>query len=186
MLTDEIIGALSPSGHIDVISRLSSRLLRQRGLNLAHISSHLGVDYVLAGRCQEVGRPELMVELTETLSGAIRWSRTCRLSSSTPAEVRELSGWLGSEVMAAILLSECQRATLSPLASLESYTLLFAAITLMDRWTRASFERSKKLLDVLRERPLASAAQRLALGMAYQVHQSGVDQRPDGRWPPGP
>ncbi len=56
------------------------------------------------------------------------------------------------EVLAAIMARETTRASSAPMSKLESYTLLFAAIALMDRWTRNSFLKSRELLSELRQR----------------------------------
>jgi DNA-binding SARP family transcriptional activator/TolB-like protein len=153
LLADEIITALSGTKTLDVISRLSTRAMAQQRFGLSQIWSHLRSDYVLAGqpRTRHNGN-ELVIELTDVKTKTIQWSDVRKIGALDAAGARELAESIASEVMAAILVSESERATTSPLGSLQSYTLLFAAITLMDRWTRASFERSRELLFLLRDR----------------------------------
>jgi DNA-binding SARP family transcriptional activator/TolB-like protein len=153
LLADEIITVLSGAKDLDVISRLSTRFMNRQGFGLSEIWSHLQSDYVLAGKPRTGGSAaELVIELTDARSNVARWSQTRDLGVLDSAGVHELAVAIASEVMSAILVTESERATTSPLASLHSYTLLFAAITLMDRWTRTSFDRSHELLAALHER----------------------------------
>jgi adenylate cyclase len=153
LLADEIITALSGTKELDVISRLSTRSMARQRFGLCQIWSQLQSDYVLAGRPRaRSGGTELIIELTEVRSKTLKWSQTRDVGAQDSSQVRAIAEEIASEVMAAILIGESERATMSPLASLKSYTLLFAAITLMDRWTRAGFERSRELLVELRDR----------------------------------
>jgi adenylate cyclase len=153
LLADEIITALSGTKELDVISRLSTRSMARQRFRLCQIWSHLQSDYVLAGRPRSrSGGTELVIELTDVRSKTLKWSQTRDVGARDSVQVRAIAEDIASEVMAAILVSESERATMRPLESLQSYTLLFAAITLMDRWTRAGFERSRELLIALRER----------------------------------
>jgi DNA-binding SARP family transcriptional activator/TolB-like protein len=153
LLADEIITALSGTKELDVISRLSTRSMARHRVGLCQIWSHLQSDYVLAGRPRSrSGGTEIVIELTEVRSKTLKWSQTRDVGAQDATQARAVAEEIASEVMAAILITESERATISPLASVQSYTLLFAAITLMDRWTRASFERSRELLVALRER----------------------------------
>ena len=152
LLADEIITVLSGSKELDVISRLSTRSVRRQQLDLHEIWSHLQSDYVLAGSPRSGTGAELVIELTDVRSGIVRWREAREVDALDAGQARDLAEWICAAAMTAILISESERATTSPLASLRSYTLLFAAITLMDRWTRASFERSRELLVALHER----------------------------------
>lgn len=153
LLADEVITALSKTRDLDVISRLSTRHMTQQQFGLCQVWSHLHSEYVLVGKPRSRGSgTELVIELTDARSKVVRWSQTRHVDASDSTWARELAEWIASEVMAAILVSESERATTKPLASLQSYTLLFAAITLMDRWTRTSFERSRELLMELHDR----------------------------------
>jgi adenylate cyclase len=153
LVADEVITALSGSKTLDVISRLSTRFMTLQRFGLSQIWSHLQSDYVLAGKPRTgTTGTELVVELTDVKTKIVKWSQTRDVGALDSTAARELAEWITSEVMASILVSESERVTTTPLASLQSYSLLFAAITLMDRWTRTSFERSRELLTELRER----------------------------------
>jgi DNA-binding SARP family transcriptional activator/TolB-like protein len=153
LLADEIITALSGTRELDVISRLSTRAMARQRFGLCEIWSHLQSDYVLAGRPRSrLHGTEIVIELTDVRSKSLKWSQARVVGAQSSGEARALAEAIAAEVMAAILISESERSTTAPLASLQSYTLLFAAITLMDRWTRAGFERSHELLVELRDR----------------------------------
>lgn len=161
LLADEITGVLSHSAHLDVISQLSTRVLSAQRYSLERIWNHLQADYLIASKPRAIrGSGERLFELIDARTGVIRWSGMRRLAGTTPDEACEVADWIGAEAIAAILKGECEKAA-APLQSLESYTLLFGAITLMDRWTLPSFNRSRELLAELYARapthPLTNA-----------------------------
>ena len=157
LLAEEIIGALCGSRHLNVISRLSTRQLSRHGIDLEQVWSYLDAQYVIAGN---VHVDKLEVELIND-DGEVKWKQRRSIDLASPAHVREAAEWVASESLAAILVSESDRSTTGPLSNVEAYTLLFAAITLMDRWTQSSFQRSRELLGELHERapfhPLSNA-----------------------------
>jgi TolB-like protein len=157
LLAEEIIGALCGSRHLNVISRLSTRQLSRHGIDLEQAWSYLDAQYVIAGNVQV---DKLEVELINE-HGEVKWKQRRSIGLASPAHVREAAEWVASESLAAILVSESEHSTTGPLSNVESYTLLFAAITLMDRWTQSSFRRSRELLGELHERapfhPLSNA-----------------------------
>jgi adenylate cyclase len=157
LMAEEIIGALCGSRHLNVISRLSTRQLSRHGIDLEQVWSYLDAQYVISGNVQV---DKLEVELINE-HGEVKWKQRRSIGLATPAHVREAAEWVASESLAAILVSESDRSTTGPLSNVESYTLLFAAITLMDRWTQSSFQRSRELLGELQERapfhPLSNA-----------------------------
>lgn len=164
LIADEIINASAKSKQLDVISRLSTRQFAGRAIDLHQISSHLATDYVVIGHSQTTGsRVELIVELAEAASGIVKWSSSLHASLAEPLAIREAAEHIAAEVLAAILISETDRASSRPMSTLGSYTLLFAAISMMDRWTRSNFLRSRELLSELLERaprhPLPNAWQ---------------------------
>jgi tetratricopeptide (TPR) repeat protein len=63
-----------------------------------------------------------------------------------------LAARIVGELTRAILQQELQLALTLPLPTLESYTVLFGAITLMHRATRDEFDRSRLMLEYLSER----------------------------------
>lgn len=153
-LADEITGHLARLPELHVISSLSTRALKGRRLDLAELADHLKVAYVLSGSCRFEGdRLRLRLDLAATSGGQLLWSQVCE---TTLREAFDLQGSplaeLSHQAAGAVLAREVERTgTQSPVA-LESYALLFGALTHMHRPTRRDFERARPLLDELAHR----------------------------------
>jgi adenylate cyclase len=154
VLADEIIGALSRSSELNVISRLSTTVFRDRETSVDEVSRHLRANYVLSGAYRTIGnRLRLNVELATSEPGTVVWSET--LEGSVEAIVSGKDGLVNDIVTAvsmAIMARELQRAQTHPLPTLESYTLLMGAIALMHRLSRKDFDRSRDMLVALTDR----------------------------------
>jgi adenylate cyclase len=154
VLADEIIGALSRSTELNVISRLSTTVFRGRETSIEEVSRFLTANYVLSGAYHKVGRKlRLNVELSASQSGTIVWSDGVEGNAHGLMSGRDGTvDTIVNSVSAAILDHELQRAQSQPLPTLESYTLLMGAIALMHRLSERDFDRSRVLLQVLTER----------------------------------
>jgi TolB-like protein/class 3 adenylate cyclase/tetratricopeptide (TPR) repeat protein len=151
ILAEEIIAALSRSPDLNVISRLSTSVLRGRDASLSTMQSHLHANYVLSGAYRVSGsRLVLVTELVETRSGRAVWGESLK---STVQEVLQGDDKITAEVVsqlgARIVHTEMQRAASRPLPNLESSTLLMGAISLMHRSTRNEFDRVRGMLEYL-------------------------------------
>lgn len=181
LLADEVIGFISQSKYIDVVSSLSTRALARRELPISHIAAHLGCDYVVSGSIAPPnGRSQVAIELIDARSGIVRWRGSSACDLSRPEAVREAAQWVALEVTAAIYTTESHRAAARPLASLDSYTLLFAAISLMDRWTFTGFQRAGELLHTLHERAPLHAVPNAWLA-AWHIRSISQGWTADGR-----
>lgn len=154
VLADEIIGTLSRSSDLNVISRLSTTAFRGRVIVLEEIRAHLNANYVLSGayRVQDQ-KVTLDAELAEAKSGQIVWAD--RLEDSVPgilAGEQVLIDRIVAEISAAVMTRELQRARSQSLPTLKSYTLLMAAIALMHRLSLRDFEEARHMLQTLIDR----------------------------------
>jgi adenylate cyclase len=163
IIADDIIGALSTSVNWRVISRLSSAALRDRGIEPSVLRSHLKATYVVSGTCRVAGkRVSASVELSDVRTGTVVWAGTVTDKvSALMAPNGEFTTPIVEHVGAAIFGHELQRARTRPMPTLESYTLLFAAIALMHRLSIRDFERSREMLQHLVERHPHSPAPRI-------------------------
>ncbi len=163
IIADDIIGALSTSVNWRVISRLSSAALRDRGIEPSVLRSHLKATYVVSGTCRVAGkRVSASVELSDVRTGTVVWAGTVTDKvSALMAPNGEFTAPIVEHVGAAIFGHELQRARTRPMPTLESYTLLFAAIALMHRLSIRDFERSREMLQHLVERHPHSPAPRI-------------------------
>jgi TolB-like protein len=153
VMAEEIIGELSRSAALTIISRLSTMPFRGRDTISEEIGAHLRANYVLTGFYTVDGQEiRLRVELAEAKSGRIIWvhSIICRLADILNGD-REMLSELVAKVQSAVRARELERARAQPLPTLQNYTLLMAAVTLMHRSLR-DFEEARHLLQTLTDR----------------------------------
>lgn len=153
LATEELANELSRSEMIDVISPLSSRRLAGRALPPIVMGKRLGADYLLLIEMQQVrsgGR--LNVELVDSQTGVMKWHQRTELRKLSTEGIKAAVERIAHECLAALIITQLAHTASAPLTSLDSYKLLFSGIALMDRWTRASFQRSHEHLLLLRQR----------------------------------
>ena len=186
VLADEMISALSRTTELNVISRLSTTPFRDRRATLGDVSAHLNANYVLSGAYRVSGdQLTLVAELAEASSGRIAWTQS--LKGKVSGIVRgedELMNRVVAEVSAAILSRELQRAQSLALPTLESYTLLMGAITLMHWGSLLEFDRAGQMLQTLVDRAPRQAQPHawLAKWHVLRVNQGwSNDQKKEGQ-----
>jgi adenylate cyclase len=183
VLAEEIIAALSRAPNLNVISRLSTSVLRGRDTLLPEVmQSHLRADYVLAGAYRVSGnRVVLVIELTEARNGRVIWGESLK---STVQEVLMGEDSITSEVVLQlgthISRTEMQRATSRPMPNLQSSTLLMGAISLMHRSTRNEFDRVREMLEYVVDRHKRQPAPRAWLAK-WHVLQVTRGMSPGGK-----
>jgi len=152
VLADEIISALSRSSELDVISRLPTTLFRGRDTSADEVRRYLDANYVLSGAYRRVGgRLRLNVELASSQPGKIVWSDTVEIDVLT-AGADSVANDMVTSISRAIMAREVERAQSRPLPTLEGYTLLVGAISLMYRVSVRDFDSSGQMLQTLIER----------------------------------
>jgi adenylate cyclase len=180
VLADEIISNLSRSAALNVISRLSTTAFRGRDATLREVSTHLNATYVLTGSYRVSGsHVAVAVELAESKSGRIVWSGDVKgqVAGILNGE-DELVERVVTEIGSAVLTRELQRAQSQALPTLESYTLLMAAIALMHRLSAHDFDRARQMLQTLIDRSprLATPYAWLAKWHVLRVQQGWTDE----------
>lgn len=160
LLTDDLVSALARSDSMNVISSLSTAGYRTAHPDLADLRRKLGSDFVLRGSFrQHDARTWLELELVETRTGLVVWTQ--QLACDTPELLQRnaIFSEVANSIHAALIHRGMNRALSDPLPTLEGYTVLFGALALMNRLSRADFERGGLLLDQLIDRiPNAPAA----------------------------
>jgi class 3 adenylate cyclase/TolB-like protein len=153
-LADEVIAQLARSAELHVISGLSTRGLKGRRLGLQESAAHLGAAYVLSGRYRMQGdRARLQIELADVRSERVVWADTIDTTVREALDLdAALPGTVALQVARNVLERELERVRTHPLPALESYALLFGAVSLMHRLSLRDFERARALLDELAER----------------------------------
>ena len=177
-LADEIIAAMALCQEMAVLSRLSTRLFRGSSFSLDDIAGRLKANYVLWGDCELRGAAvQIRTELTDVHSQEIIWQdRFTVPASPIVQDSAELVDRLLQRICASVLKHELTRSRTQPLLTLDNYTLLTAAISLMHGTSVHNLDRAQHLLEHLVGRlehhalPLAWLAQthmfRVALGMS--------------------
>jgi class 3 adenylate cyclase/TolB-like protein len=153
-LADEIIAALSKTQALNVISRMSTTVFKDRSDTPAQIATHLGANYLISGSVQVSGQQlKVMVELAEAPGGRVVWadSLLADLRAVWAAE-DSMIATIVSEVSAAVMQHELERAASHALPTVKSYSLLLGAIALMHRSSPAEFDTAKSMLEHLIDR----------------------------------
>jgi adenylate cyclase len=164
VLADEVISALSRSSDLNVISRLSTTPFRAREATIGEVSAHLNASYVLSGAYRvSHGHVALAAELAEAKSGHVVWAREIkgRVAGILDGKDELIESVVG-EVSAAVIARELERTQSQSPPTLENYTLLIGAITLMHRLSSHDFYRAREMLQVLTDR-----TPRLAIPQAW-------------------
>jgi len=154
VLADEIISALSGTPELNVISRLSTTLFRNRNAPPEAVAAHLGAHYMLSGAYRVSGNQLILVaELLECKSGRVLWGHSLKGTvSGVIGGEDELIDQVVSQLGTAVMARELERALSQPLPTMESYTLLMGAIAMMHRLSRRDFDRAYALLEALTDR----------------------------------
>ena len=154
IFADNVIRELSRSEDLDVISRLTTSALRGRSITPAQIARRLGATFVLSGQYMVTGsRVSVTAELCHTGTSKVLWSDSVSgsvtgLLSGDSALFDRVIG----AIRASLVSASIQRLMSQPLPSLESFTLMMAAVALMHRQSRQDFDRSRRALEVVIER----------------------------------
>ncbi|UUX49222.1 hypothetical protein NUH88_17685 [Nisaea acidiphila] len=148
VLADTIIEPLSRSMFTNVISRLSTSAFRNRTASIKEICGQLGANYVLSGSYMLDGDTvHLQTELADGGSGNVIRAEPLNISLIGPAELRaEIVDRFIETIGMSIASQEVRRARVAALPTLETHTLLIAAITLMHRNTVDDFTLARDLL----------------------------------------
>ena len=154
VLADDIISGLSRSSLLNVTSRLSTTIFRQRVASLEDMGAHLKANYILSGKYAVIGgKFTATMELAEVQSGHIKWSESIK---GQVADIISGCDELVDRVVAAIgnsvLMHELKRGQFQALPTLESYSLLMNAIVRMHGGSPQQFERAHQMLLTLSER----------------------------------
>jgi tetratricopeptide (TPR) repeat protein len=165
---------------MNVISRLSTTAFRGREASVGDMAAHLNADYVLSGGYR-VARNEiaLVAELADAKSGHVVWAADLKGHIKGIVSGKdELVDRLVIGTATAIVARELQRAQSQPLPTLEGYTLLMGAITLMHRLSPRDFERAHDMLTALIERAPRQAVPQawLAKWHVLRVWQGWADE----------
>jgi len=160
LVGDMLLTRLSSVHHVRVISHLSSEQFGRRGLATERIAQLTRAAYLVCGHLYALGTRNLVVvSLVEARSGetvcAERFTFDPReLLAHDEAVTPAIAQFLVDHVVS----DQLRRSACSPLPTLASETLQFAAVHLMHRQAQSDFTRAHDLLELLLERHPRAAA----------------------------
>ena len=180
IIAEGVIGQLSRTPDLKVISRLSTSVFRNRhgngGLSkVAQIESHLRANYVLSGSYIAKDKKLIVTaELSESKTKQIIWMDRLQGDIGDLLQMQsELCHRIANATHMAILDAEVKSALTRPLSTLESCTLLLGGISMMYRTSKTDFFKSQTLFTGLMERNPKDAVVPawLAFGKVLQINQ---------------
>lgn len=172
IIADGVIGQLSRTRDLKVISRLSTSAFRDAILSgsankVTQIESHLGANYVLSGSYIALEKKLIVTaELAKSKTNEVVWMD--RLEGDVEDILQrqsEICHGIANAAHGAIFNIEVQAAVAQPLPTLESYTLLLAGIHCLHRVGPADFLRSRDVLEALIKRHPQIAISRIWLAL---------------------
>lgn len=148
-LVDDLVEALSRMPNIFVISRLSSRIFRDRPESLKEIGETLGATYVLSGRLTTaLDRVRIVVELCDTNTGAAFWiAKFSEGTGDTFALQDKISDAVVYRLGPQLHSNELRRSQRKRPETLQAYDHFLRAVDSMHNSSRAIFESSAGLFD---------------------------------------
>lgn len=154
LVADALIGRLSASPALRVISRLSSSAVARRSLSVGEAAAQLGANYLLSGvLTARGGRWRCSLELADGRSGDVLWSRSTEVAPDAILRSDDdFSADVAAHVFAAIAEHQFRRLRTQPLPTLEAFALQLSGLALMHRASVADFERARVVLETLVER----------------------------------
>jgi adenylate cyclase len=169
LIAEGLIGQLSRTPELKVISHLSTAALRGRADRLDDAKAHLGADFVLSGTYAVVGKTVLVNGvLVDARANEVAWADRVNGNVDDLLQLHsEMCGTIANGCHRTLLNKEAQAALVRPLPTLQSYTLLLGGIALMHRSAASQFFRTREVLDALVERHPRSALPRIWLAKWY-------------------
>ena len=185
VFVDQVLSVLSQCPVLRVISRLSTNAFRGRDIRSVAAGTSVSAHYVVGGSFDDDGASlTIRLELVHCGSGEVIWEHSM---SATHAAVltsdSDVVCGVASRVLDALTQTEMKIAHGRPLPNLAAHTLYLSAITFLHRFSRTDFDRSRLMLDALRERAPRNAAPAawLARWHVFRIVQGwSTDVRRDG------
>lgn len=163
LIADGVIGQLSRTAELKVISRMSATAFRKRSANLRELEDQLGCNYALSGSyvvigSQGGGKLLITAELADSANERIVWFDRFHAEVGDLLQIESACvDRLSQAVHLAILRLEAERAQLQPVPTLAAYSLKLSGIELMHRSQAVDFDKGHEVLLALSERHTRSA-----------------------------
>ena len=154
LMSEELSRYLSRSWAFSVTSYLASRQFDPETVRPAEVSSVAGVDYLVSGTVSCDGnRFRVEIDLHDAVREKVIWSRSFEGGKGSLMEGRSAVLRNATQQIGQTAAGEAVRlAGFKPLSTLESHTLLMAAISLMQEMDARKFQQAHEILSHLLER----------------------------------
>ncbi|MEJ6395550.1 hypothetical protein V8J82_19985 [Gymnodinialimonas sp. 2305UL16-5] len=153
VFADRVTAVLSGSEEINVTSRLSAASFTYGSADLRDAGRLLRAEFILSGMyVRRDDRLQLNLEFTEVASRRVLWALRLDVSQDDLLADFEAAYEIVAKIRRAVLINEIRRTNTRPLASLQNYSLMFAAVGLMHRLSPNDFKKARDLIDALSER----------------------------------
>jgi adenylate cyclase len=155
LVAESLIGCISRTTRLKVISRLSAKGIAGRDLGYADVAKLLRADFIVSGSFRPVGETvHLNIELVRSRDETVIWSE--EFSVEVSALMQKDSAYakdIATKVLGSIIRAESEAALHTPMPTLPSCALLTAAISSMhNSFDKAWFSKSAEMLGYLIDR----------------------------------
>ena len=154
LIADGVIGQLSRSPDLRVISRLSTTAFRGRTGAMPDVAQRLDATFVLSGSyIASSGKLLVMAELADTRKNEIIWADRFAGDIGDLLQLEsEILNTLATRASRALIDAEVQQSLVQPIPRLDSNALMLGGISMMHRSSAQEFHRGRSALDALVER----------------------------------
>lgn len=165
LIADGLIDRISRTPELRVISRLSTSRFRHAGGATETLHTHLSADYVISGSyAPHASKLLVMVELADCKTHAVIWTQRRDIERLDIFQTdSELCNEFAHGCHRALLDSNASAASIKPLPTLKSYSLLLGGIGLMHRSGKADFLKTREVFETLIDRHSRAASPRVWL-----------------------
>jgi adenylate cyclase len=155
LLAEGLIGCVSRTTRLKVISRLSAKGIAGRNLGYTDVAKLLRADFIVSGSFRPAGETvHLNIELVRSRDETVIWSE--EFSVELNALLQKDSAYskdIATKVLGSIIRAESEAALHTPMPTLPSCALLTAAISSMhNSFDKAWFSKSAEMLSHLIDR----------------------------------
>lgn len=154
VITDHIVGALSRSPALRVISRLSSQVFRPRHQEPVLVAESLAANVIVSGHVIARGkRLHVQLQVVEMPGGRVLGTVSSHGSFAAALHTDStLIAPLASGICELLFRAAVEAAGTTPMPNLQSHTLLIAAVNLLYRLSPSDFARAREALETLQDR----------------------------------
>jgi adenylate cyclase len=146
---EDIVVTLSNISELLIVSRGSTLAFRRQTMDVARISSKLGVRYLLSGSVRRSdARIRISVEFSDAMAASVIWAERYDIAAGEIFDLQdEIALKIVSKIVTSVRLAEVKRALRKPPRSLNAYDRTLRGLDLLYRMDSGSFSQARTLLE---------------------------------------